>query len=61
MTDLHDVAKVWGVNFGTFGVVTLTEIEQALKFILLVASLAYTIMKIISWIREEKRKRKNHQ
>lgn len=40
-----DIIKVWGVNVGTLGVVTLSDLEIVLKIILLVASITYTIIK----------------
>ena len=55
MNDAHDLFKVWGVNFGTFGVVTFTDVEVILKFTLLITSVIYTIMKIISWVREQRK------
>lgn len=59
MSDFYDLAKVWGVNCGTIGVVTFTELEYILKFVLLLASICYTFMKITSWLREEKSKKNN--
>ena len=56
MNDLHDLMKVWGLNLGTFGVVTLTDVEHVLKFILLIVTIIYTIMKIVSWLRKENTK-----
>lgn len=46
MNDYADIGKVWGINTGTLGVVTLSDIELFLKIILLVASITYTIIKI---------------
>ena len=61
MDDFFDLAKVWGVNCGTIGVVTFTELEYILKFILLLASICYTCMKITTWLREEKNRKNNHK
>lgn len=46
MSDYMDIGKVWGVNAGTLGVVTLSDLELILKIILLVASITYTVIKI---------------
>lgn len=35
-----------GLNSGTLGVVTLTELETGLKCVLLIVSIAYTAIKI---------------
>ena len=46
MSDYMDIGKVWGINVGTLGVVTLSDLELVLKIILLVASITYTVIKI---------------
>ena len=46
MSDYVDIGKVWGVNAGTLGVVTLSDLELILKITLLVASITYTVIKI---------------
>tara|TARA_R100000808_G_scaffold25091_1_gene61745 strand:- start:9403 stop:9567 length:165 start_codon:yes stop_codon:yes gene_type:complete len=48
MEDGQEMLKVWGVNGSTFGVVSFTDIEMALKLILLILSISYTVLKIIS-------------
>jgi hypothetical protein len=42
-----DIVKVWGINAGTLGIVTLSDLEIVLKIILLVSSITYTVIKSV--------------
>lgn len=54
MHDRHieDIAQVNFVNLAALAV-SFAEFEQWIRILLLLASLAYTLMKIVDWIRKK--------
>ena len=54
MEEITDWLKMLGVNFGTLGVVSLTDLEVILKILLLVATLVWTVARSWKLLKEMK-------
>ncbi len=54
MEEITDWLKMLGVNFGTLGVVSLTDLEVILKILLLVATLVWTVARTWKLLKEMK-------
>tara|TARA_R100000808_G_scaffold5213_3_gene15997 strand:+ start:3632 stop:3796 length:165 start_codon:yes stop_codon:yes gene_type:complete len=54
MKDHQDIATTLGVNGTVLGVTWLSDLEIFLKLLLLVLSIVYTVIKIISHFRVKK-------
>ena len=52
MEEIADWLKMLGVNFGTLGVVSLTDLEVILKILLLVATLVWTVARTWKLLKE---------
>ena len=53
MQDVTDWFKMFGVNGGVLGVVSLTDIELMLKIVMLILTCIWTTVKIWKLIQEE--------
>lgn len=51
---MSEWAKLFGVNGGTLGVVSLSDIELGLKVLLLALTCCWTTVKIIKLIKDDK-------
>jgi hypothetical protein len=53
MTDISEWLKMFGVNGGVLAAVSLTDLELALKILLLSMTCVWTAVKIVKLIREK--------
>ena len=53
MTDISEWLKMFGVNGGVLAAVSLTDLELALKILLLSMTCIWTAVKIVKLIREK--------
>ena len=53
MQDIEDWLKMFGVNGGVLGVVSLTDIELLLKIVMLLLTCIWTAVKIMKLIKED--------
>lgn len=54
MDDIAEWAKMFGINGGTIGVVSLSDIELGLKVLLLALTCAWTAVKIVKLLKDDK-------
>ena len=53
MNDMSEYLKMFGVNGGVLAAVSLTDLELALKILLLAMTCVWTAVKIVKLIKDE--------
>jgi len=48
-----DWLRTLGINFGTLGVVSLTDLELVLKIVLLSVTIVWTVVKVLKLLKDD--------